>query len=365
MKIKNCVTLALLSGLVLSLILSTDLSALEKNQQKKEKESKPIYIPKEVKAVFEKGMATREARLDIPFSIVKTLYFPAQINLHTIFFLKAKNADLGFAPVSATSGAQEKKKEKEEALTAFETEATKLQAKFHFFIQFNRLDNGRLGDVAYEVFVPVNIQIRSNDYDPDKEDIYSVGYPVAPGNYLVSTAIASQNLEKIGTQYFELSLPDPVSFAETIDTTPLFFFKAMPDLPAPETRPIAHMGYFTYSILQFIPLLQPTFSPGDTMEIFFYVFGSQATEDMKYDIEVSYEVLKGEEKTLRWAPQTYETPLVDQPLPLEKTVLIRSDSGEERTEKRPLEPGKYTLSLTITDKISGKSSTKTIDFAVK
>ena len=81
---------------------------------------------------------------------------------------------------------------------------------------------------------------------------------------------------------------------------------------------------------------------------------------------MNYEVLKGEEKAIRWTPETYNIPqpLVIQPLPLVKTVLVKSESGEKQVQK-PLEPGKYTLSLAITDKVSGKSVTKTIDFEIK
>jgi hypothetical protein len=211
--------------------------------------------------------------------------------------------------------------------------------------------------------VPANLQVDGSAYEPDKEELYSVGYPFLPGNYLVSIAITSQKLEKIGTQYFELSLPDQASLTE-LDATPLFFFKNMPDMPSPETRAITHKGYFTYSVLQFEPNLEGIFSPGQNLELFFYVFGAQPGEGVKYNLEVSFEVLKGEEKVIRWAPGTYQNPLISQPLPLEKTVLIKSESGE-KTEKRALEPGKYTLSLTITDKVSEKSVTKTINFEVR
>ncbi|MBC8357670.1 MAG: hypothetical protein H8E54_01825 [Candidatus Aminicenantes bacterium] len=49
---------------------------------------------------------------------------------------------------------------------------------------------------------------------------------------------------------------------------------------------------------------------------------------------------------------------------MEKTVLVKSGTTETK-EKRNIEPGKYTLSMTITDKISGKSVSKSINFEVK
>jgi hypothetical protein len=370
MKIRNVFILVLLSGLMLFCLSSSNLSALSESKQKKSPEAKPIIIPPQVKAVLEKGIQSREARPDIPFSLYKVLYFPVARPqyLHTVFLFKVKNSDLGFAPVSGAPGPQEKKKEKqkEEALTAFEAVSSKLQANSYIFIQINKLEGGVVGEVAFEIFARVDMQVESSDFVPDKEEIYSVGYPLPGANYLVSVAIASQKLDKIGTQYFELSLPDPTSFTDKIDTTPLFLFKTMPDLPAPETRPTTHKGSFTYSILRFEPNIAGIAPVGGNLDVFYYVFGAQAGADGKYTIEVNYEVLKGEEKALRWAPQSYSfpQPLIEQTLPLEKTVLIKSDQGEKQ-EKRPLEPGKYTLSLSITDKVSGKAVTKTIDFEVK
>ena len=261
---------------------------------------------------------------------------------------------------------KKEEKEKEETLTTFETVPSKLQARSHIFIQFNKLEAGVPGKVAFEVYAPVNMEVDSSDFVPDREEIYSVGYSLPGGNYLASIAIASQNLEKIGTQYYEFSIPDPTSFTDKIDTTPLFFFKTMSDLPAPETTPVVHKGCFTYSFLQFEPNFAGTFSSGGYLEIFYYIFGAQLGADGKYTIEVDYGVLKGEEKVIGWAPETYtiNQPLIDQPLPLIKTVLIKSESEEKQVQK-PLEPGKYTVSLAITDKVSGKSVNKTIDFEVK
>jgi hypothetical protein len=339
--------------------------------QKESPKAKPIIIPPQVKAVFEKGIQTREVRQDISFSVYKVLYFPTSIpqNLYTIFILKAKNAGLGFAPLSATAPVIPEKKEekkKEETLTTFETVSNKLKARSHIFIQFNKLEVGVPGEVAFEIYVPVDMEVDSSNFVPDKEDIYSVGYSLPGGNYLASIAIASQSLEKIGTQYYEFSIPDPTSFTDKIDTTPIFFFKSMKELPSPDIRPVIHKGYFTYSYLQFVPNVENTFSSGDYLEVFYYIFGVQPGADGRYTIEVNYEVIKGEEKVIRWAPETYNIlqPFIDQPLPLVNTVLIKSESGEKQ-EQKSLEPGKYTLSLAVTDKISGKSVAKTIDFEVK
>jgi hypothetical protein len=177
-------------------------------------------------------------------------------------------------------------------------------------------------------------------------------------------AIASQNLEKIGTQYFEFSLPDPLSSPDGLDTTPIFFVKNIKRMASPEGRAEVHKDFFAYSVLQIEANVERIFSPTDNFEVFFYILGAQPSETGKYDIEVGFEVYKGEELAIRFKPGKYEVPLVPQPLHLKQTLIITSEEGE-RTETRNLEPGKYTLSLIISDKISGKSETKTIDFEVK
>ena len=357
MKMKSHTYLALASGLILSLLLTPCLNAHQQEQTTQAKASKIVIIPDQVKKIFAEGMSTRQAQPDIPFSIMKHLYFPAGPNLYTVILFKVKNAELGFTPVSP-------EKKKEETLTAFETEESKLQSRSHLFLQFNKLEGDVPGEILQEVYIPLNIKEDSSTYDPEKEDFYSAGYLLTPGNYLLSMAVCSQKLEKIGTQYYEFSLPEIANLVETLITTPIFFIKDQNYMDSPERRPIAHKGSFTYSIINIEPNLDKVFSSGENLGLFFYVFGAQQDEDGKFSLEVTYDILKGEEKAILFAPGKYDAPLVNQQLPLIRTVLIKSDEGQ-KTEKREVDPGTYTLKMTITDKISGKSITKSIDFEVR
>jgi hypothetical protein len=79
---------------------------------------------------------------------------------------------------------------------------------------------------------------------------------------------------------------------------------------------------------------------------------------------VTYEVLKGEETAIRYAPVTYISPLIQHALPLKQHVIIKSEEGE-KNEERDLEAGKYTLLLKIVDKISGNTVEKKVGFEVK
>jgi hypothetical protein len=364
MKIKNLTVSALSLMLLLGLALLPRLAAQEKTQEKQEKATR-VIIPETIKAAIQEGIQTRQPRLDLPFTIIKCYYFPAQRNIHVIVLFNVKNSDLDFASVtSGIEGQKEKKKKEKEVQSIFEATPNKLNTKAHFSLQFNKLENNIPGELVREIHIPFDLEVDGVSYEPDKKESYSIGTIIPPGSYLLSTAITSQKLEKIGTQYRELSLPDPLSFSGELVTTPIFFAKNIEQMSAPEMQAVIHKGFFTYSILQIEPNLENLFSPWDKLELFFVVFGAKPNEKGKFDIEINYEVYKGEEIHIRFQSQTYDSPLVSQPLPLKRTALIKSEQGE-KTETRDLEAGSYTLSLVITDKISGMSITRTIDFEVK
>jgi len=366
MKIRIYAILVLLSGLILSLILSPSLTAQGKKQENQAKKSKVIIIPDEVKKVFEEGIPTREVRQDIPFTIIQHIYlpdFPVRRNLHNIIYFKVKNADLGYAPLTSGIEPQKKKKE-EETPSIFLPTAPKFQAHSHVFLQFNRLENNVVGEVVREVYSRVMLQVDGNSYEPDKEELYTARSLVTPGDYLLSMAIASADLKRIGTQYFEFSIPDETSFTNRIETTPILLIDEIKQLSSPEKKASVHKGLFKYIIYEMELNIEKIFYPGDNLELFFYIMGIQPGEGGQYAIEVDYGLIKGEETVIRYSPGTYNNPLIQQNLPLERRLIIKSESGEKE-ETRELEPGKYTLSMKITDKVSKNSVEKKVEFEVK
>ena len=217
MKGKTFMVIALVTGFLMSSISISTMAAQQK------KEPNVIIIPDKIKTIFKAGITTREARMDIPFSIVWHVYLPARENMHAVFFFKAKNTDLGFIPLPQITEATEVKKKEEKAQQPATETPAPMQTSGHVFLQFNRMEKRAIKEVAKEVYIPFNLQLEGASYEPEKEELYSTGYPLPPGDYLLSMAIASLDLEKIGTQYFELSLPDGLSFIEGLGTTPIFF----------------------------------------------------------------------------------------------------------------------------------------------
>ncbi len=358
MRTKNLIT-SLIIPVSIFLTATASFGARKDSQQG---ESGALIIPEEVQLVFKQGMETRQPRLDIPFSVVKHLYLPAQQNLHSIFLFKVKNSDLGLVSASPTKNAEKTEIESPSG----EAAAPQQQVQGHVFLQFNQLD----GTYYKQVYVPIDIQEDGKNNDPDQEKLFSIGYPMPHGKYLLSMAIASQNLEKIGTQYVEFILPDPQSFTEELGMTPVFFVNKMNRMAAPEITTHLHQDFFTYSVLQIVPNLEKIFSPNDNLDVFFYIFGTRPNEQGVYDIDIQYSVMEGEEEVIHFAAQKCTRgPIISQPLPMKKTLVVKTTTSDgetkERTETKDLEPGSYALSIDIKDNVSGKSIKESINFEVQ
>jgi hypothetical protein len=357
MKLKGFIIPTLIIGLVVG-ILSTP-SVIAQEQQPRE------IIPQEVKALMLQGMSTQTARTDIPFDIIKLLYLQTSVpqNLHGIFFFKCKNADLGFKDIAAQAAAAEEKKEE----TSFQTTPTQLAARNNLFFHFKQLD----GPYEKDVYVPFNQKADGASFDAEAEEFYTVGYPLPAGKYMLALAITSQDLQTIGIQYFEFTLPNPASYVNELDITPVFFAKRMEQMAAVEQTVTVHKGIFTYGAYQIEPNLDHVFNQGEALDIFFFIFGAQPRTDdpTKVNLEIDYSILKGEEIIIRWATQSTEHPVVSLPLPMKQTVIVKTTDEEgnstEKTEERDLEPGTYTFSIQITDKLSEVSTTKTVQIEVK
>ena len=345
--------------IALSVSLLTGLSSAAQKAKQEEK----VFIPKEVKADIQEGLASRQGRQDIPFTIFHKLYLPARENFHIVFFMNIKNSDLGYAPVAAAP-AEMKTGQKGPQETPVQEAPAELQASFNVFLQFNRLDKNGVPEVFREAYVPTTIRVPAAGFDAEKEDVYSVGYPLPAGDYVVAIALTSLDMQKVGIAYHEFTLPDTTKVSKTLETTPIFFAKQIDQMEAAEQQTVFHTGCFTYAILKVVPNLDRVFSVGENLDIFFFIFGANPNSSQQYDIEIDFEVKKGEEMQIKFSPQTYPTPMISQPLPMKQTVKIKTGE-EERIEQRDLPAGNYTLVITLLDKVSQNTAVKTIDFEVK
>ncbi len=359
MRTFKIVVLALLVGFLLSAVLPAPAAQRQSSPDQKEGR---IFIPKEVKTVLEGGLMSKQARSDIPFAVTGNIYLPAVGAYHNVISLNIKNADLGFAqaaPPAAVAAKEEPARKKEPAAPAPE-----MQAKFEIFLQFREISGGLPGQLFREVYVPCQESVPVADFDPNKTEAYFLWYPLPAGKYLLAMALTTADLKKIGTQYFEFNLPDPASFTARMETTPVFSSKNIERLEAPETRPLLHKGFFTMAVLKITPNFNNVIAFKDNFDIFFYVFGAKLNAEQKYALEMNFEVKKGEEVVIRFAPAVFESPLVSLPLPMKYSVFKQTEAGEVKEDK-DLETGKYVLAVKIMDKNSGNTLAKNVDFEVK
>ncbi len=359
MKAKAIIVPVLLAAIGLGLMTGLSVAA----RQKDKKEEK-VFIPKEISSLIQQGLPARQGRQDIPVGIFKSIYLPAKENFQAVFLINIKNSALGFAPVTpAAPGTDAPKKGPQE--TAAQEAGETLQAGFNVFLQFNRLNDAGEPSIFREVYVPASIQVPAAGFDPEKEDLYSVGIPVPFGHYLLALAVTSLDLKNVGIAYHEFTIPDPSQFSKALETTPVFFVKQMDQMESVEQRIVFHRGLFTYSVLKVVPNIDNAFQPGENLDIFFYIFGAKPNESQQYDIEINFEIKQGEQTAIKWSPQTYNSPLISQPLPMKQTVRIKKGEEPERIEQRDLPAGSYILLVNVLDKVSKNTVVKTLDITVK
>jgi hypothetical protein len=369
-------------GLVLVFSLGLFTAFAQEAKRPEARQPQREVIPKEIKAIMQEGLATRQGRQEIPFTIFKYLTFPVRGGMHAVIFFKAKNADLGFAaPVPAANQAKQ-------AQTPAPATGT-LEARLGLALEFLQPDETGTLKVSRDMTFPVTLQTESAGYDPAKEETYTMGFGLPYGKYTVAMLLSAidpkkgtADIKRVGVGYYDINLPGPDSYQGTIDTTPIFFAKTIEQMQDYERRPVIHKGFFTYSVLQIVPNIDNVVTAEDKsqIEVFYFVLGAKPKpveeaqaqppaqpQPEKYDLEVNYEVQTPDgTAAIKWQNQTYQNPLIDQALPLKQTMKISDEKGVElRTEQKDLGAGKYSLVLKITDKVSGFVVEKKLPFEVK
>ena len=333
-------------------VLAGPLQAVPGIQGKKpaaKPEAKP-QMPKEVMAVIEEGLATRQGRQDIPFSFYKHLVLPAQgANLYPVFFFKAKNGDLGFAPSASGSGEME----------------TTLNVIFEVFQQ----EAGTPKPIMWGKSQSL-LKAEGEGYSAEGEAWYSFGLAMPAGKYTLALVMLTPDMKKMSVAYHDVTLPGPEAFESALWPTDPVIVAGMEQVE-PDTRPTVHRGCFTWGAIKFVPNEAKVVASGENLEVFFFVLGAAIKDPTAprpaNELEVNFEVL-GEDGTtaIKWAPQTYEAYFVNQPLPLVQTLQTTDGDGNvTKKEQKPLAAGKYSLLAKVADKVSGKTAEAKMPFEVK
>lgn len=324
---------------------------IQNKKQEAKAPAKASSMPKEIAALIQEGLVTRQGRQDIPFSFFKQIVLPAQEqNLYPIFFFKAKNGDLGYAPSATGSG--------------------EMEATVNVFFQF--LQETPTGTLAPMISgrAPSVLKTDGASYSPDNEDWYSFGMTLPAGKFTLAMVLSSPDMKKMSVAYTDVMLPGSETYATTLWPTDPVIVTTM-DQVEPDQRPTVHRAYFTWGAIKVVPNIRGDVSPGENLEVFFFVLGGTykdpAAERPVNDFEVNFEVQYPDGKpAIKWAPQPYEAYFINQPLPLVQTLQKMNEKGEVlSTDKKPLDPGKYGLAISVTDKVTGKKADTKMDFSVR
>ncbi|MFQ6069151.1 MAG: hypothetical protein ACE5LC_01345 [Candidatus Aminicenantales bacterium] len=315
-------------------------------QAQKQQKEEVVKIPPEVKKVMDENLPARQSRPDIPLSYFRTLYFPYQTDYYSVFILKMKNRDMGYV----TPGSTEKTIEEQE-----EEAETVLTCNLDFFFRVYSLDKkGEVKGVVKEIYLPYADQLLSSEYDPEEENYYTFGTIFPPGRYLLAAASASLDLSRIGLVFQEFYLPSQSDFRKKLGFTPVFFIKSLKRMPSPDSVILLYKNLFHYSYLEIEPRFSPQFTPQDRLDVFYFILGATPGEDGKYTFEIKYTYKKGEEEVVKFKPkvETIPAPIVSVPL-----QLSFSD--------KKLEPGEYTLEISLKDMVGRKDGKSTVSFFIE
>ncbi len=333
-------------------VLAGSLEAAPAVQSKKAaaKTETKSSMPKEVMALIQEGLVTRQGRQDIPFDIFKSLVLPAQAgNLYPVFFFKAKNKDLGYAPSAAGSG--------------------DMESTLNVFFEFFEAGEGAAPKPIFGGRALAALRTAGAGYDPEKEDWYSLGLALPAGKYTMALVLTTPDMSKMSVGYHDITLPGPEIYQTALWPTKPGILMGLDQIDA-DTRPTVHRGHFTWGSVRFATNESGRIAAGDNLEVYFFVLGAAikdpAAPRPANDLEVYFEIHdEAGEPAIKWTPQSYETYFINQPLPLLQTVQKLEDGKVVSEEKKALEAGKYTLVIAVEDKVSGKKGEARMPFEIQ
>lgn len=308
-------------------------------------------LPKEIAAVIQEGLATRQGRQDIPLSFFKQIILPAQgNNLYPVFFFKAKNGDLGYAPSATGAG--------------------EMEASINVFTQFFQTEENGATRPVYSTKALAVLKTPAEGYSAEKEDWYSLALALPPSKYTLALVLATPDMKKMSVAYTDVTLPGQQTIETTLLPSDPVIVTAVEQV-TPDDRVTIHRGRFNWGGLQVAANMGGEIASGQDLDILFFIIGAAPKDPTAArptnDIEVNYEVRNtAGQPAIRWSPQTYESFYVSQQLPLVQTLQTSDEKGNViSTRKQPLAAGKYELFCQITDKVSGKKAEVKVPFEVK
>jgi hypothetical protein len=180
--------------------------------------------------------------------------------------------------------------------------------------------------------------------------IYSKTVPLAPGTYRLN--IVAKDLVGNTMNTFEMALNVPHYEEEQLGSSSVILADQLERVP---TKSIGG-GPFVIRSSKVRPRVGDSFKQNETMGIYteFYNFGMDE-KTKKPDGTITYDVVDASNKTVLTQTENLAT------IPNASAFLV---TVEKKLPLTSLAPGKYTLKLTVTDKLKNKSLTPSAQFTV-
>ena len=191
----------------------------------------------------------------------------------------------------------------------------------------------------------------------DRNNVYWQALPLRPGLYRLNLVVKDVQSGNMGT--LEKAIRIPTFDDNTLSTSSLIISDKIEKV---STKDIGK-GQFVVGSTKLRPSVSESFRKSDRMGIYLQVY-NLGTDDKthKPSATIEYDVLKENAQTPAARTSVFQTS--------EKAEEIKGASGQQLTLEKvlpleSLEPGKYKLTVKVTDHITNKSITPTASFTVK
>jgi GWxTD domain-containing protein len=181
--------------------------------------------------------------------------------------------------------------------------------------------------------------------------IYQKAVPLSPGLYRLDIVVKDINSGNVGVVNTRLAVPrfqdDELSSSSLI---------LADDIQRVSTQDIG-LGQFVLGDVKVRPRLDQTFAENDSIGIFLQVYNLKVDDKThKANASVEYRVTKDKETvpTLKFSIPADKVPEHGEEMTIENRITLAS-----------LPPGKYQLSVAVTDNLANQTITPTTDFTVK
>ena len=181
--------------------------------------------------------------------------------------------------------------------------------------------------------------------------IYQKAIPLSPGLYRLDIVVKDINSGNVGVVNTRLAVPrfqdDELSSSSLI---------LADDIQRVSTQDIG-LGQFVLGDVKVRPRLDQTFAENDSIGIFLQVYNLKVDDKThKANASVEYRVTKDKETvpTLKFSIPADKVPEHGEEMTIENRITLAS-----------LPPGKYQLSVAVTDNLANQTITPTTDFTVK